>query len=154
MDKTNKTEISLDKLKQLKKKYKISVNGSKKDIAQGLWRIRQVTISNEDLQLIFHLLEKDQQKIVQKVINNRIKKPITNYKGMWEPLPKPIKSMTRDELIKKLQKFRNVWEIITTRNQDLDDDRLNNETTIELRKLIKFYYSDDAKLLAEEYLRK
>ena len=73
---------------------------------------------------------------------------------MYEPLTKPISSMTRTELIKNLQKFRISWEKITRRNQDLSDERLNIEPTHQLRKLIKFYYSDGAKLLAEDWLRK
>jgi hypothetical protein len=72
---------------------------------------------------------------------------------MYEPLTKPISSMTRDELIKNLQKFRTSWEKITTRDQDLSDERLNSEPTQNLRKLIKFYYSNNAKLLAEDWLR-
>jgi hypothetical protein len=72
---------------------------------------------------------------------------------MYEPLPKPISSMTREELIKNLQKFRDSWEKITTRDQDLSDERLNSEPTKRLRNQIKFYYSDDAKFLAEEWLR-
>jgi hypothetical protein len=61
--------------------------------------------------------------------------------------------MTREESIKKLQKFRDSWEKITTRDQDLSDERLNDEPTDQLRKLIKFYYSDSAKFLAEDWLR-
>ena len=72
---------------------------------------------------------------------------------MWKPLPKPLKKMKRNELIKYLQSFRDSWETITTRNQDLDDDRLNIETDDELRNLLEFYFSDDAKHIAEDYLR-
>ena len=61
--------------------------------------------------------------------------------------------MTREELIKNLQKFRDSWEKITTRDTDLSDERLNGEPTERLRNLIKFYYSDDAKFLAEDWLR-
>jgi arsenate reductase-like glutaredoxin family protein len=73
---------------------------------------------------------------------------------MYEPLTKPISSMTRTELIKNLQKFRTSWEKITRRNQDLSDERLNDEPTHQLQNLIKFYYSDNTKLLAEDWLRK
>ena len=72
---------------------------------------------------------------------------------MWKPLPKPLNKMKRNELIKHLQYFRDIWEKITTINQDLDDDRLNIETDDELRNLLEFYFSDDAKHLAEDYLR-
>lgn len=152
--KNKKSDISLEKLKQLIKKYNVTTSGSKEKIAQGLFRLSSSTIESNDLELIFHLLDKSQQKKATQLIVNRINKPITDYKGMYEVNKKPITSMTRDELIKNLQKFRDSWEKITTRNQDLSDERLKDETTDALRKLIKFYYSNSAKLLAEDWLRK
>ena len=153
--KKNKSQnISLEKLRQLSKKYTLITSGSKKILAQRLWRIRGSTLASQDLELIFHLLDKSQQKKATQRIVNRISKPITDYKGMYEINKKPITSMARDELIKNLQKFRDSWEKITTRNQDLSDERLKDESTDNLRKLIKFYYSNSAKLLAEDWLRK
>ena len=35
--------------------------------------------------------------------------------------------MSKKELINNVKKFRNDWEIVTTRNQDLSDERLKNE---------------------------
>jgi len=151
--KSKKNDISVEKLRQLLKKYHASFNGSKENMAQKLFRLRRATIESNDLELIYNLLDKAQQKKATKLIQDRINKPITNYKGMYEPLTKPISSMTRDELIKNLQKFRDSWEKITTRDQDLSDERLNSEPTERLRNQIKFYYSDDAKYLAEEWLR-
>uniref|UniRef100_A0A6C0D564 SAP domain-containing protein n=1 Tax=viral metagenome TaxID=1070528 RepID=A0A6C0D564_9ZZZZ len=151
--KSKKNDISVDKLRQLLKKYNASFNGSKEAMAQKLFRLRRATIENADLELIYNLLDKDQQKKATQLIKDRINKPITNYRGMYEPPTKPISLMTREELIKKLQKFRDSWEKITTRDQDLSDERLNGEPTDQLRNLIKFYYSDDAKFLAEEWLR-
>lgn len=152
--KSKKNDISVDKLRQLLKKYNVTTSGSKEAMAQGLFRLSSSTIESNDLELIYNLLDKGQQKKATKLIEYRISKPITNYKGMYEPLTKPISSMTREELIKSLQKFRASWEKITTRDQDLSDERLNDEPTQRLRKLIKFYYSDSAKLLAEDWLRK
>jgi len=151
--KSKKYDISIDKLRQLLKKYHASFNGSKEALAQGLFRLRRATIESNDLELIYDLLDKGQKIKATKLIQDRINKPITNYRGMYEPLPKPISSMTREELIKNLQKFRDSWEKITTRDQDLSDERLNSEPTQRLRNQIKFYYSDDAKFLAEEWLR-
>jgi hypothetical protein len=151
--KSKKNDISVDKLRQLLKKYSASFNGSKEAMAQKLFRLRRTTIESNDLELIYNLLDKGQKIKATKLIQDRINKPITNYKGMYEPPPKPISSMTRDELIKNLQKFRDSWEKITTRDTDLSDERLNDEPTDRLRNLIKFYYSDDAKFLAEEWLR-
>ena len=158
-NKTKKTkkniiqDISSERLKQLLKKYNVTTSGSKEKMAQGLFRLSSSTIESNDLELIYHLLDKTQQKKATKLIEDRINKPITNYKGMYEPLTKPISSMTREELIKNLQKFRASWEKITTRDQDLSDERLDDEPTHKLRNLIKFYYSDSAKFLAENWLR-
>ena len=152
--KSKKYDISVDKLKQLLKKYNVTTSGSKEKMAQGLFRLNSSTIESNDLELIYNLLDEAQQKKATQLIKIRISKPITNYKGMYEPLTKPISSMTREELIKNLQKFRDSWEKITRRNQDLSDERLNGEPTESLRKLIKFYYSDSAKFLAEDWLRK
>jgi hypothetical protein len=151
--KSKKDDISVDKLKQLLKKYNVTTSGSKEKMAQGLVRVSNFLIESNDLELIYNLLDKTQQKKATKLIQDRINKPITNYRGMYEPISKPISSMTREELIKKLQKFRASWEKITTRDQDLSDERLNGESTERLRKLIKFYYSDNAKFLAENWLR-
>jgi len=151
--KSKKNDISVDKLKQLLKKYNVTTSGSKEKMAQGLVRVSNFLIESKDLELIYNLLDKAQQKKATKLIQDRINKPITNYRGMYEPPTKPISSMTREELIKNLQKFRDSWEKITTRDTDLSDERLNDEPTHRLRKLIKFYYSDDAKFLAEDWLR-
>ncbi len=151
--KSKKNDISVDKLRQLLKKYDASFNGSKEAMAQKLFRLRRATIESNDLELIYNLLDKGQKIKATKLIQDRINKPITNYRGMYEPISKPISSMTREELIKNLQKFRDSWEKITTRDQDLSDERLNSEPTERLRNLIKFYYSDDAKFLAEDWLR-
>jgi hypothetical protein len=151
--KSKKNDISVDKLKQLLKKYNVTTSGSKEAMAQGLVRVSNFLIESADLELIYNLLDKAQQKKAKQLINARINKPITNYRGMYEPLTKPISSMTREELIKNLQKFRDSWEKITTRDTDLSDERLNDEPTHQLRNLIKFYYSTSAKLLAEDWLR-
>ena len=149
----SKKDISLEKLKQLKKRYQVSVAGSKSDIANGLWRVHGSAMNKSDLMLILPLLNKENKKEVEKLLKNINDKPITNYKGLWKPLPKPINSMTREELIKNLKSFRNAWETLTRRSQDLSDGRLKEESTDELKKLIRFYYSDDAKNLAAEWLR-
>jgi hypothetical protein len=152
--KSKKNDISVDELRQLLKKYNVTTSGSKEAMAQGLVRVSNFLIESADLELIYNLLDKGQQKKATKLIQDRINKPITNYRGMYEPLTKPLSSMTREELIKNLQKFRDSWEKITTRDTDLSDERLNDEPTHQLRNLIKFYYSTSAKLSAEDWLRK
>ena len=152
---TNKpTGVSIEILKQMTKKYRVSGSGSKKYMARSLWGVRGVTIKDKDLALISYLLPRKDQKRIKKLINMRINNPITNFKGLWKPIPKPLSKMPREELIRNLRLFRNAWEKITTRNADLDNERLATETVEQLRKLLKFYYSNDAKLLADSWLRK
>lgn len=146
-------EVSVEKLKQLKKKYKVAVSGSKKEMANGLWRVRRSGLSAQDLGLIIKFLPRAEQKEVEKLLNQKKDKPITNYKGMWEPTPKPLTKMSREELIKRLRKFRDAWEKITGRNQDLSNERIDDGSDKELRSLLVFYYSDGAKRIAEDWLR-
>ena len=148
------TDVSIETLKQMKKKYSVLTSGSKKDIAYGLWRVSGHTMTDKDLALISYLLPRKDQKIIEKKIKFRSDNTITNFKGLWKPLPKPLSKMSREELIRNLRLFRDAWEKITTRNMDLDNERLATETTEQLRKLLKFYYSDEAKLIAEDWLRK
>jgi len=149
----NTEEVSVEKLKQLKKKYKVAVSGSKKEMANGLWRVRRSGLSAQDLGLIIKFLPRAEQKEVEKLLNEKKDNPITNYKGMWEPKPKPLTKMNREELIKRLRKFRDAWEKITGRNQDLSNERIDDANDKELRSLIEFYYSDGAKRIAEDWLR-
>lgn len=149
----SKGDISVEHLKKLKKKYSVTTNGSKKDIASGLWRVSGHSMETGDIEMILPLLHRDQVKDAEKLIKERSGKVITNYRGMWKPQSKAIAKMSRDELIKELRLFRNAWERITTRHQDLSDERLKDETTDELRNLIKFYYSNEGKMIAEDWLR-
>jgi hypothetical protein len=146
-------EVSVEKLKQLKKKYKVGVSGSKKEMANGLWRVRRSALSAQDLGLIIKFLPRAEQKKVEKLLNQKKDNPITNYKGMWEPTPKPLTKMSREELIKRLRKLRDAWEKITGRNQDLSNERIDDANDKELRSLLEFYYSDGAKHIAEDWLR-
>jgi hypothetical protein len=73
--------------------------------------------------------------------------------GMWYPQPKPLTDMSRSELLKHVRKFRESYEKITTRNQDLGDERLLEETDKELRNHLKYYFSDAARINSEGWLR-
>jgi hypothetical protein len=76
-----------------------------------------------------------------------------NFRGMWKPQKKPLSKMDREEVVKELRSFRNAWEKITTRDQDLSNERLKEESLTDLRKLLKFYYTEDAKTLAKKWLK-
>ena len=151
--KHNVAEATTEELKQMKQKYEVSFTGSKQKIAEGLWKIRGTLINDNDLHKLLPLLSGDMKKRAKDKLKDRIGKPITNHKGMWKEMPKPLGSMKRDELVKHLKGFRNAWEKITTRSQDLSDERIQSETDAQLREHLKWYYSNDSKLLAEDWLR-
>lgn len=149
---TQKAASSIETLRALKKKYRVTTTGTKEEIAQGLWRVRGRAMKSEDLTLLLPLLPLKAKKEVSKLIEDRAEKTVTDYKGMWTPQPKPLSQMSRTELIGHLRKFRNAWEKITSRNTDLSDERLAHENDKGLRELLEFYYSEEAKILAEEWL--
>ena len=99
------------------------------------------------------LLPTNNKKEVKKLLDDRKNKPIKNYRGLWEPKPLNINNMNRDELIQRVQKFRDAWENITGRNQDLPDERLSDDRIETLRGHLNWYYSDDSKYIAEDWLR-
>jgi hypothetical protein len=151
--KSKKDKITSKILFALKKKYSVTTTGNKKEMAEGLWVVRGGSISNDDLQKIIPLLSKRDRKDAGKLLSKRITEPVSNYKGMWIPQPKPLSKMSRKELIKHLRNFRNAWERETTRNQDLSDERLKEESDKDLRGLLEFYFSDESKQAAGDWLR-
>jgi hypothetical protein len=154
ISKSKKGKITSKILFALKKKYHVTTTGNKKEMAEGLWVVRGGSISDDDLQKIIPLLSKRDKKEAEKLLSKRITEPVSNYKGMWKPLPKPLSKMSRKELVKHLRGFRDVWERETTRNQDLSDERLNEESNKDLRGLLEFYFSNEAKQMAGDWLRK
>ena len=152
--KTKNTIANTNDLRQLKKKYSVSINGSKKEMANGLWTVRGESMSSEDIQHILPILDNINKKEAEKLLQRRNTNVITNYKKMWKPMPKPLNQMTREEIVNELRSFRNAWEKITTRSMDLSDMRLGYESLTSLKSLLKDYYSDESKLQAEEWLRK
>ena len=154
---TNKTThtvgISQEQLVKMTKKYHVTSSGTKQQLADRLWRISGSSIPAKDLAKIMHLLSKETQKEVNKKIKAQIEQPITNYRGMWYPQPKPLSEMPRSELLKHIRRFRDAFEKITTRNQDLNDDRLANETDQQLRHHLKYYFSEESRIQSAEWLR-
>jgi hypothetical protein len=148
-----KENISQEALIKLTKKYHVTSSGSKKQLAERLWSISGSTMSAKDLHKIVHLLSKDDQRKVNGEIKKQIEEPITNYMGMWYPQPKPLTDMSRSELLKHVRNFRESYEKITTRNQDLSDERLLEETDKDLRNHLKWYFSDEARIQSEGWLR-
>ncbi len=145
--------LSIEDLNHFKKKYQVMISGSKKTMANGIWQTSRATIESNDIVRLMPLLLRDFQHQAAKMISDREKNPVSNHYGLWTPPPKPIKSMTREELINELRKFKNAWHKHTGRNQDLDDDRLKIEPVSKLRGLLEFYYSPGCKLIAEDWIR-
>lgn len=147
------TDITQEALVKMAKHHKVTTSGSKKELAEKIWRVRPNALPAKDLTKIVHLLSKESQKEVNQNIKEQTEEPITNYRGMWYSQPKPLTEMPREELLKRIRMFRNAFEKITTRNQDLNDDRLAGETNKQLRNHLKYYFSEGARIQSEEWLR-
>jgi hypothetical protein len=147
------TTISQEELIKMAKHHNVTTSGSKKELAEKIWGVRRSALPAKDLSKILHLLSKESQKEVNKTIKDQIEQPITNYRGMWYPQPKPLREMRKNELLRRVRGFRDAFEKITTRNQDLNDDRLAGETDEQLRHHLKYYFSEGARLQSEDWLR-
>lgn len=149
-----KEGISIAELKKLAKKYSVSSSGkSKSHIALVLFNIRSQAMSMTDLEQITFLLPATKKRIAKEMTASQIEKPVTDYKGMWKPLPKPLRNMSRKEMIHNLRKFRDAWEHEQGRNQGLSDEIMANETDTNLRERLEYYYSNMAKNQAANYIR-
>ena len=89
------------------------------------------------------------------MIATQTETPITDYKGMWKPAPKPLREMSRREMINSLRKFRDAWEKHMGRNQDLSDEKLAGDymTDKDLRQRLEYYHSETAKNQAANWIR-
>ncbi len=152
MNKLKNSSVKREDLIKLRTKYGTSHNGTKKNIANGIYNLRQSSMSIKDILKIYPLLNNNNKITAKRYVNKVNKYPVTNYYGMWSKSVKPIKNMSKEELIKNLRKFRNNWEKITTINQDLSNLRLKTSTKKELQKIITFYYSNSSKNIARSYL--
>jgi hypothetical protein len=152
--KQSKEDISLAELKNIAKKYSVLSSGkSKKQLALHIYNIISHAMTTHDLERIVHLLPGKEKQKAKQMIDKQLEYPITDYKGIWKPIPKPLNKMSRVELIHNLRKFRDAWEKETGRNQDLSDERLDGETDKTLRQLLGWYYTDEAKNIAANWIR-
>jgi hypothetical protein len=60
--------------------------------------------------------------------------------------------MSRDELVDTLMKMVELWEFITTRNQDLSPALIDNMKITQLRNSVKWYVSDQGRSTFGYYL--
>jgi hypothetical protein len=152
--KPSKEDISLTELKKLAKKYSVLSSGkSKSQLALLIYKISSHTMTTPDLERIVHLLPGKEKRKAKQMIDKQRENPVTDYKGIWKPMPKPLNKMSRVELIRNLRNFRDAWEKETGRNQDLSDERLDGETDKTLRQLLAWYYTDAAKNMAANWIR-
>ena len=96
------------------------------------------------------------KKSGKKPIESPVKSP-RDYRGLWKPQPKPIEQMKNDELISELKAFRDAWEYETKISQDLDDTRLEHDTTHNkgmLQELLTQYYSEDNRQNARKLIHR
>jgi len=150
----NKKDISLTELKTLATKYKVLSSGkSKSQLALLIFKLISHGMTTSDLEKIVDLLPSKEKRKAKLMIAKQREYPVTDYKDMWKPMPKPLNKMSRVELIRNLRHFRDAWENETGRNQDLSDERLDGETDKTLRELLGWYYSDIAKIIAANWIR-
>ena len=149
-----KNSISTAELVKIGKKNKVLTSGASKGaLALRIYKIRGSGLSTEDLEKIVDLLPSKDKRKAKKMIEQQSENPVTDYKGMWKPAPKPLNKMSRSEMICSLRGFRDAWEREMGRNQDLSDERLAGETDKNLREHLTYYYSETAKNQAANWIR-
>jgi hypothetical protein len=150
----NNDNVSLEDLKKLAKKHKVlSAGKSKGELALLIFNIRGTGLSTEELKKIVDLLPSKDKRKAKEMITKQMENPITDYRGLWRPAPKPIDKMTRNELINNLRKFRDAWEHEQGRNQGLSDEIMADESDTNLRERLSWYFSEIAKNQAANWIR-
>lgn len=93
--------------------------------------------------------EKKQKKVVQYKLTR--KDLIQVASGEVRP-NKSVSSMSRNELLKNIRLYRNVWETVTDRNQDMDDERLETENNTSLKQFLNSYIDDTIRAMLAVWL--
>ena len=150
----NNDNVSLEDLKKLAKKHHVLSSGkSKGELTLLIFNISATGLSTEELKKIVDLLPSKEKRKAKEMITKQMENPITDYRGLWRPAPKPINKMTRNEIINNLRKFRDAWEHEQGRNQGLSDEIMADETETNLREHLNWYFSEAAKNQAANYIR-
>ena len=148
-----KKTLTAAALRKLMKTHAVTGGRTKRQMAEALMRVRGSALPTAALEAILPLLQGTAAADARRALRRRAAAgPTTRYRGLWRKRPKPVAAMKRNELITHLRAFRNAWERVTFRNQDLSNARLQIETVASLRSLLAFYYSDTSRILAEEWL--
>ena len=150
----NSDNVSLEDLKKLAKKHNVLSSGkSKNSLALLIFNIRGTGLSTEELKKIVDFLPSKEKGKAKEMVTKQIENPITNYRGLWRPAPKPIDKMTRNQIINNLRKFRDAWEHETGRNQGLLDEMMDSVSNTNLRERLSWYFSETAKNHAANWIR-
>jgi hypothetical protein len=150
----NTDNASLEDLKKLAKKHKVlSVGKSKGQLALLIFNIRGTGLSTEELRKIVDLLPSKEKRKANEMIANQTDHPISDYRGLWRPAPKPVDKMSRNEIINNLRKFRDAWENEQERNQGLSDEIMADESDTNLRERLIEYFSETTKNQAANWIR-
>jgi hypothetical protein len=150
----NSDNVSLEDLKKLAKKHKVLSSGkSKNSLALLIFNIRGTGLSTEELKKIVDFLPSKEKRKAKEMVTKQIINPITDYRGLWRPAPKPIDKMTRNQIINNLRKFRDAWEHETGRNQGLSDEMIDSVSDTNLRERLSWYFSETAKNQAANWIR-
>jgi len=86
-----------------------------------------------------------------KTIENLLKKPNLIKDLLWEPKYKTNK-LTINALRNELKKKRDIWEIITRRNQDIDDSIIKSGSIKEIKARLEWYESEEAYVTVTPWL--
>ena len=150
----NSDNVSLKDLKKLAKKHHVLSSGkSKGELTLLIFNISATELSTEEMKKIVDLLPSKEKRKAKEMIAKQTENPITDYRGLWRPAPKPINKMTRNEIINNLRKFRDAWEHEQGRNQGLSDEIMADETETNLREHLSWYFSEAAKNQAANWIR-
>jgi hypothetical protein len=150
----NSDNVSLEDLKKLAKKHNVLSSGKSKDsLALLIFNIRGTGLSTEELKKIVDFLPSKEKRKAKEMVTKQMENPITDYRGLWRPAPKPIDKMTHNQIINNLRKFRSAWEHETGRNQGLSDEMMASVSDTNLRERLSWYFSETAKNQAANWIR-
>jgi hypothetical protein len=150
----NSENVSLEDLKKIAKKHNVLSSGkSKNSLALLIFNIRGTGLSTLELKKIIDFLPSKEKRKAKEMVTKQIINPITDYRGLWRPAPKPIDKMTHNEIINNLRKFRDAWEHEIGRNQGLSDEMMDSLSDTNLRERLSWYFSETAKNQAANWIR-
>jgi hypothetical protein len=71
---------------------------------------------------------------------------------LTDPPPEKASTLTKDELLSRLRRLRAGWEALTSRSEDLSDERLASESRAELNAHYAWFVSEEARAILARVL--